>query len=573
MARPSREQIVSETAKCRKSFSYFANEYVTILHPRQGFIPFKLYDFQERIHKDFLKHRFNIIKKPRQMGLSTLTSVYLLWLALFNPASEIMIISIGARESKEFLKHIKIAFDRLPPWLCGKLVSDNKSTMEFDNNSRIQSIPSPRYAARSFSASILVIDEAAFIQNIESLWTSAFPILSTGGKAIVLSTVNGTYGAGNWFYTKWIEAEQNLNNFNPISLHYMEHPEYCKDGWAEAQRKDLGELKFSQEVLCDFLGSVNTFISREIINKYVDLEKTGKTPLRDPIEKRMQDMLWIWTRPVPGNYYIMGVDVAKQGQGKSNSAFHIFDISTCTQVAEFCGKVDTINYAKIINDIGKEYNNSYVVLEINNMGLAVMNELYFNLQYNNVYFRRTGNPGWETTAKTRPFIIQSIEQVFSKDILKIVSKRTINELQTFVADLDTGKVQKSKGSTDDLLISLGLAYIGLQFSITNNPALAALYGKQEEDNLLVNAFVQLKQDVGPIRKGTRGVVVSCEGKYAIVSFLSEGNHKIDKDNLELLKNFNDHDLLRWSLKEDPWLLKIDRHDGIKESYDLRWLVG
>ena len=573
MARPTAEIIRQELATCQDDFGYFARKYVIIQHPRLGFIPFNLYPFQDRIFKDFNKHRFNIIKKPRQMGLSTLTSIYLLWLALFNPAKEIMIISIGARESKEFLKHIKIAFDRLPSWLSGKLKSDNKSTMEFDNNSRIQSIPSPKYAARSFSASILVIDEAAFIQPIESLWTSAFPILSTGGNAIVLSTVNGTYGNGQWFYQKWTEAEQGLNNFNPISLHYTEHPEYAVEGWAEEQRKDLGELRFSQEVLTDFLGSVNTFISREIINKYVDLENKGITPLRDPIEKRFQEMLWIWDRPIPGNFYIMGVDAAKQGQGKSNSAFQLFDISSCTQVAEFCGKVDTITYAKIINDIAKEYNNSFVVLEINNMGLAVMNELHFNLQYNNIYYRRTGNPGWDTTSKTRPFIIQSIEQVFSKDIFKILSKRTIQELQTFVADLDTGKIQKQKGSTDDLLISLGLAYIGLQSSITNNPALAALYGKQEEDRLLINAFVQLKEDIGNIKAGTKGVVISVEGKTAMVNFSNIGTYKIDKTKLEVLKQFNDYDIVKWAIRDDPWLLPVKKEDGTIIKEDLRWLIS
>ena len=896
MPRPTAETIRQEISKVQDDFGHFANEYVIIQHPRRGFIPFKLYQFQDRIFRDFNKNRFNIIKKPRQMGLSTLTSVYLLWLALFNPAKEIMIISIGARESKEFLKHIKIAYDRLPPWLKGKLVSDNKSTMEFDNNSRIQSIPSPKYAARSFSASVLVIDEAAFIQNIESLWTSAFPILSTGGKAIVLSTVNGTYGNGQWFYQKWTEAEQKLNNFNPINLHYTEHPEYAVEGWAEEQRKDLGELKFSQEVLCfpkgtdiitidgvkdiseilpgdfvlthegryrkvrkincreytgelikirsfgnnidikctpehpirvcndgvnhqwikandikksdritmprilsgkrkiisedlaimiawyiaegwfsnntvffslnikddtnqltnaikiftgkepiceldkihscygirisdsqlgeflvkhcgslaenkkiplelidgyeelvykilisgdgcrvnenkdgyvtisktlvyqvqllshiigypcsiskvnnggktimmgrevnysakygcriyrkqsdkglrlrkhkysysvsinditieqyngnvynlqvegassytangrvvhncDFLGSVNTFISREIINKYVDLENKGLTPLKDPIEKRFQDMLWIWSKPVPGNYYIMGVDVAKQGQGKSNSAFQIIDIVSGAQVAEFCGKLDTITYGRIINDIAKEYNNSYVVLETNNMGLAVLNELYHNLQYNNLYFRRAGDPGWETTSKTRPFIIQAIEQLFNKDVIKVLSKRTINELQTFVADLDTGKVQKQRGSTDDLLISLGLAYIGLQSSITSNPALAALYGKQEEDKLLINAFIQLKEDVDCIKAGSKGVVISVEGKSAMVSFSSIGTYKIDKDKLEVLKNFNDYDIVKWSLREDPWLLQVKKEDGTQIKEDLRWLIG
>jgi len=574
MSRFTNEHIKQEIHNCRQDFTYFCKKYVTILHPSRGFIKFNLYKFQERIYKDYSANRFNIIKKPRQMGLSTLTSIYLLWLAIFNPAKEIMIISIGARESKEFLKHIKVAYERLPPWLAGPLVQDNKSTMVFDNNSRIQSIPSPKYAARSFSASILVIDEAAFIQNIDSLWTSAFPILSTGGNAIVLSTVNGTYGTGQWFYSKWTEAELKLNNFNPVELHYTEHPDYLPPEWAEAQRKNLGELKFAQEVLCDFLGSVATFISREIIQKYLDLEHKGISPLCEPKSKRLTDMMWVWKDPIPGHYYILGVDTAKQGTGKSNSTFQMIDVASGEQVVEFCGKIDTVEYAKVIKAIATEYNNAYVVLEINNMGLAVMNELHINLHYTNVYYRRTGATGWETTARTRPFIIQSIEQIFNKEILKVYSTRTINELQTFAADPETGKIAKQKGSTDDLLIALGLAYIGMQSAMMSNPALAAMFGQgREVDNIVPSCFVELREEEQGIPKGTRGVVIHLTEKHVTISFQNVGVFKIKRENLQLIKMFNEYDIVRWALKEDPYKMKIKMRDGLTVEEDYRWLVG
>ena len=574
MSRFTNEYIKQEMHHCRADFTYFCKKYITILHPNKGFIRFELYKFQERIAKDYIKHRFNIIQKPRQMGLSTLTSIYLLWLALFNPAKEIMIISIGARESKEFLKHIKVAHERLPPWLAGKLVQDNKSTMVFDNDSRIQSIPSPKYAARSFSASILVIDEAAFIAPIDSLWTSAFPILSTGGAAIVLSTVNGTYGTGQWFFQKWTEAELKLNHFNPISLHYTEHPEYVVEGWAEGQRKNLGDQKFEQEVLCNFLGSVSTFISREIIQKYLDLEHKGISPLKEPESKRYTDMLWIWEKPVPDHYYIMGIDTAKQGHGKSNSTFQIIDVATGEQVVEFCGKLDTVEYAKIVKVIATEYNNAYVVLEINNMGLAVMNELHINLHYTNVYYRKAGVPGWETTARTRPFIIQSIEQIFNKEILKIYSTRIINELQTFAADPETGKIAKQQGSTDDLLIALGLAYMGMQSAIMSNPALAAMFGQNREiDRMTLNCYVELKEETQGVPQGTKGVVIHITEKEASVSFQNTGVFKIKRENLKLLKMFNEYDVVRWALKEDPYKMSVKMPDGTTAEEDFRWLVG
>jgi hypothetical protein len=452
------------------------------------------------------------------MGLSTLTAIYLLWLALFNPAKEIMIVSIGSRESKEFLKHIKIAYDRLPSWLAGKLAQENKSTLVFDNGSRIQSIPSPKYAARSFSASFLVIDEAAFIANIESLWTSAFPILSTGGKAIVLSTVNGTYGIGQWFYYKWKEAEMKINNFNAIPLMHTEHPDYNSREWEDAQKKDLGERKYNQEVLMDFSGSTDTFIPHDIINKFM-------ANIQPPIIKRYDEKLWIWKKPMVGHFYVMGVDCAKLGKGRSNSAFHILDIMANEQVAEYCGKMNPKEYAELAVMICREYNSAFMILEINNMGLAVIQEIYYHLNYPNIYYRKGGLPGWDTTVKTRPLIIEAIERLFTRDLFKINGIRTINELQTFARDELTGTVEKQKGSTDDLLISLGIAVIGIKKAINANPAMGAM--------LLPDSTIDPMTELETTFDAVRQI---------------------------------------FKFRKDPWIQEIKMRDGKVEKEDLRWLI-
>ena len=512
-----------EVQKCKADFYYFCRKYVFIHHPIRGFIKFDLFPFQERVFENFQKARFNIVKKPRQMGLSTLTSVYLLWMAAFQPAKEIMIVSIGSRESKEFLKHIKVAYERCPEWLVGPLDQDNKSTMVFTSGSRIQSIPSPKYAARSFAASFLVIDEAAFIDNIESLWTSAFPILSTGGKAIVLSTVNGTFGAGQWFYFKWKEAELKLNNFNSVSLNYWEHPDYDSKDWAEQQKRDLGDRKFAQEVLCDFAGSIETFIPADVISKYLSLDKDEVPILKDPISKTLDGKLWIWNNPEPNHFYIIGVDCAKQGIGKSNSTFQIIDINTSEQVAEFCGKIDIREFAAEVYDIATLYNKGFVILEINNMGLAAMNELYYTLNYHNIYHRKGGIPGWETTVKTRPLIIEALEQVFIKDLIKIKSIRTINELQTFARDEETGKVEKQRGATDDLVIALGLSVMGIQQALLANPTMKSM----------------LLPDFGDEKK----------------------------DKMAQLSEY-----LKWTLRKDPYIAEIKLEDGRIIKEDIRWLI-
>src|SRR5690606_14033295 len=118
-------------------------------------------------------------------------------------------------------------------------------------------------AGRSYTATLLIIDEAAFIPKMSENWASIYPTISTGGRCIVISTVNGTRGDGRWYYETYMDALKGVNGFNIINLQYTEHPDYSQPGWAEEQRKILGDKRFRQEVLGDFEGSRDTYINIE----------------------------------------------------------------------------------------------------------------------------------------------------------------------------------------------------------------------------------------------------------------------------------------------------------------------
>jgi len=238
-----RDIIKQEIKKCVVDPVYFMKKYVKIQHPHRGTIPFDLYTFQESTLQNFAEDRFTLILKSRQMGITTLVAAYSLWLMIFNSDKNILIISIKQEVSKEIITKVRFANDHLPSWLKVPATTDNLLSLRLRNGSQIKATSSSKDAGRSMALSLLVLDEAAFIDDIEDIWTSAFNTLSTGGRAIVLSTPNGV---GNWFHQKWVEAERKKNDFKTIVLLWSLHPDR-NQLWRDEQDKQLGMKKATQE--------------------------------------------------------------------------------------------------------------------------------------------------------------------------------------------------------------------------------------------------------------------------------------------------------------------------------------
>ena len=276
----NQEKIIDEFKRCKKDPIHFICNYVKIVHPVLGTTNFNLFPFQKRIVKNLLNHRFNLLRKFRQAGATTIACAVGLWLSVFHKNKTVVILSIGDTESTEVLERIKLMYDELPAFLKPGLLGDNKHTLKLLNGSTIKSRPSSRTAGRSLAGSLLIIDEAAFIENIEKLWESVYPILSTGGRAFVLSTVNGT---GNWFYKLYKGAKNNENSFNAVDINWREHPMYfrtdgyqwlydvlekqnppiCVDKWMEVTKSNLSFKSWRQEYECIAEDTIITLRDKE----------------------------------------------------------------------------------------------------------------------------------------------------------------------------------------------------------------------------------------------------------------------------------------------------------------------
>jgi len=246
-----------------------------IQHPVRGKIPFHLFPFQESTLTQFAGNRFNIVLKSRQTGISTLSAGYSLWKMLFNSDFNVLVIATKQDVAKNLVTKVRVMHELLPSWLKGGSLEDNKLSLKLQNGSQIKAIASSPDAGRSEALSLLIFDEAAFIGDIDEIWTSAQSTLSTGGSCIALSTPNGV---GNWFHKTWLSAEEGTNPFNTIRLHWTVHPERGQD-WRDEQEKLLGAKKAAQECDCDFVSSGDTVIDPELLMFYKE------SFCQDPMEK------------------------------------------------------------------------------------------------------------------------------------------------------------------------------------------------------------------------------------------------------------------------------------------------
>ena len=219
------ESELKEYVKCRKDPVYFFKTYGRVRHPRKGLMPFALYDFQEETLNKFLDTSYNVILKARQLGISTLCAAYAGWLANFFKDKEIFILATKRETATNLVDKVRVFLQEIPDFLKSELLVDNRQSMELANGSKIKAGATgttSKDAARSEALSLLIIDEAAFIKAMDTIWVAAQPTLSTGGDCIVLSSPNGI---GNWFHKTYIEAEAGTSekvgekhiSFNPIN--------------------------------------------------------------------------------------------------------------------------------------------------------------------------------------------------------------------------------------------------------------------------------------------------------------------------------------------------------------------
>jgi hypothetical protein len=487
---------VQEYLKCADDPVYFILTYIRIVSLDEGVIPFTMYDFQVDMVKSFHENRFNIAKLPRQSGKSTIVTAYLLWYVLFNQNVNVAILANKAATAREMLGRLQLSYENLPKWLQQGILQWNRGSLELENGSKILAASTSASAVRGMSFNVIFLDEFAFVPNhiADQFFSSVYPTVSSGKstKVIIISTPHGM----NMFYKLWHDAEQGKNEYLPTEVHWSQVP--GRDAaWKEQTIKNTSEQQFKVEFECEFLGSVDTLISPS---------KLRTMPYIEPIKQGKG--LAVYEDVIPEHNYIITVDVAR-GTSNDYSAFMVMDTTTLPYrvVARYRNnEIKPIIFPNIIVDVGKNYNNAYILCEVNDIGGQVADIIQFDLEYENLLMAamrgRAGQQlgqgfsgkktqmGVKMSTVVKQVGCSNLKALIEEDKLMIPDYDTIAELTTFIVKGQSFAAED--GCNDDLAMCLVIfAWMAMQEyfkQMHDNDIRQRIYDDQREN---------IEQDMAP----------------------------------------------------------------------------
>ena len=521
---------LNEFAKCSVDYIYFIETYCKIITLDGGLVPFTLYEYQKKILDVIHNNRKVIEMLPRQHGKTATSAAYILWYTLFQENKTVAIIANKGAAAREVLDRYQIMYESIPLWMQQGVLIWNKGNIQLENGCKVFTSATTASAIRGRAINFLYIDEFSSVAaNLaEEFYTSVYPTISSGttSKILITSTPIGY----NHFFKHWSEAKpvdgveghEGKNGFVRIYVSYHEHPLH-DEIWAEEQRKGLGEVKFNQEVLCEFLGSSHTLINGATLG----ILSAGVEP---PLRSNMD--LDIYEEPLPGHFYFLAGDCAYGVKG-DYSAFVVVDATQTPYklVAKYrCNTIMPMLFPSVIRKVAIDYNMAYVLLENNDIGKSVLDILHQDLEYENLVTTLTENgkthisPGFSATTQIgvkSNKVVKKIGCFAMKSLLEeqkfpIFDAELVNELSTFTEQ--NGTFKADEGKYDDLAISLMLFCWA-----SSNPYFNELTNISVRDKIYREQMEQIESNLTPfLIDDGREQEQQTDGTYVWVAVTSEG---------------------------------------------------
>jgi hypothetical protein len=457
------QEMVEDLERARKSILHFTR-FFYIVNLDEGKQPIKLYPYQKRILKALVENRFNVVLASRQIGKTTILTIFALWMVCFIDDYRVLLIANKESTAINIFKRIRLAYEMLPNFLKPGVIEYAKTGLSLANGSSIGISTTTSDAARGESINCLLIDEAAFIDAgfMDDFWESVFPVISSSKKSkiFMLSTPNGV---GNLFYNIYTGAVEGTNGWHHERVDWHEVPGR-DEKWREQMSKALGSQEaFDQEYGNTFRSAGENALDKDQLDL---MERNAIEPILEDDEGNYK----IYKDRQEYHFYTIGVDVG-EGIGRANSVIQIVDITNLTnieQVAVYANnKLDPFNFAAKLLDIAREWGSPPLLIERNNCGAQVVDSLVHTHNYEGIikYTPSMGQYTEKVDKENRLGVFAHVNSKYNSmvnfrywmNVLRCVTihdKQTLNEFKTYVRQANGVWKKQTDNYLDDRVEAL-----------------------------------------------------------------------------------------------------------------------
>jgi len=493
-----------------EDFSSFAEEQIKIItkDASQGFVPFRLNECQKRITETLNKQLEEtgkvraIILKARQQGISTYCAGRVFWKSYFSPHARSVVMAHDSATSDALFNMSKNLIKNMGGELAPEESKSNakeiiiKSPAFGDRDAtasyRLYTAGSPE-AGRGTTPTIAHLSEVAFWQHDEKILAGLFQGISqaAGTEVILESTANGAQGE---FYRLWKGAVAGENEYVPIFLPWFITPEYRREApegmeltveeeklqekydldndqlyWRRLKIAEGGKLKFQQEYPATadeaFIVSGSNVFNVERLDSLIPrpyVRRSEWDPSSKMLDSHREGNLYIYDYPDWDSPYVIGADVSL-GVGQDYSAAVVMNMQYEIVAHYRNNRIDPAQWGELLFYLGRYYNNAFMAVESNSMGIATLQKLD-SMEYANLYRQtKVANVsneegerlGFRTTSSTKPAIIGNLKNLIENEAIMIPSPQIIQELKDYIST-DTGKTEAAPGCYDDSVIALSI---------------------------------------------------------------------------------------------------------------------
>jgi len=467
-------KMVNELKKCKRNILFFAENFFYIVNLDRGKEKIKLFKCQKRVLRSLRDHRFVALLASRQIGKTTLMTIYCLWIACFEDDQRILIVANKEQTAKNIFKRVRLAYEMLPNYLKPGVVEYGQTSLVLSNGSSIGISTTSSDAGRGDSCNVLVLDELAFIDNhlVDPFWKSVFPIISSSKKSkiFIASTPNGS---DNLFHKLYTNADKGVSNWKAERVDWWEIPGR-DEAWKDDTIKALGSMEaFNQEFGNVFIQTGESAIDDALFDQL-------KQECSEPEYVFDEGSYLLWEEPKQDHIYTVGVDVA-EGIGDNASVAQILDITDLTNIKQVAvyhnNKISPYNFTTKLKEILQHWGSPPVAIERNNCGAQVVDNLHnLHSYYNMVNFapnsttKRSYDTRLGVTAHTNTKykgVINMRYWINQLNVIRFKDVRTLNELKSFVRYPNgTWSARKEAQVFDDRVMSLIWSLISLEGTIT-----------------------------------------------------------------------------------------------------------